>query len=435
MIGKIDPKQEKVTVIGAGISGLLAGYQLKKLGYAVTIHEASPNVGGLLQTGTTPLGLYETAAHSLLVNEAGQKHFKELGLELCTVDSASRSRFILRNGKMRKMPLTALEFGNLLTQLFRKKKAIHDGATFREWGDHWIGAAATDWLIAPFVSGIFACDPSELIAQFAFSDLPNPDQHSLAAFFLAKQKQGPKKQRPKMMTFQNGMTDWIQALQKQLRAEIIVESQQVSIPEHGNVIIATPASAAAELIRNASDQNLSENLANIPYSPLVTATVFVHKSAFKNHPPCGVGVLIPRQERSKILGILFNSSAFPNRSTSADVVSLTVMLGGTGKPDAIEWPDIKIRHAVTESLEQILDFEGDPLQVQITRHTRAIPIYGTELKNTLAQLTHFANQRSGLVFFANWTGSVSLRGLLSESQNQFEKCALDHVSILKDADP
>ena len=43
-------KGKKVIIVGAGISGLTAGYLLKKAGHNVVILEASNRAGGRIQT-------------------------------------------------------------------------------------------------------------------------------------------------------------------------------------------------------------------------------------------------------------------------------------------------------------------------------------------------------------------------------------------------
>ena len=43
-------KRKKVIIVGAGISGLTAGYLLKKAGHKVVILEASNRAGGRIQT-------------------------------------------------------------------------------------------------------------------------------------------------------------------------------------------------------------------------------------------------------------------------------------------------------------------------------------------------------------------------------------------------
>ncbi len=41
------PKNKKIIVLGAGVSGLATGYELNKLGYEVKIIEARDRVGGV----------------------------------------------------------------------------------------------------------------------------------------------------------------------------------------------------------------------------------------------------------------------------------------------------------------------------------------------------------------------------------------------------
>lgn len=38
---------KKIAIVGAGVAGLAAAYDLTRAGYAVTIFEAAPAVGGL----------------------------------------------------------------------------------------------------------------------------------------------------------------------------------------------------------------------------------------------------------------------------------------------------------------------------------------------------------------------------------------------------
>ncbi len=44
-------REEKVAIIGAGPSGLSCAYQLARMGYGVTVYEASPQPGGVLRSG------------------------------------------------------------------------------------------------------------------------------------------------------------------------------------------------------------------------------------------------------------------------------------------------------------------------------------------------------------------------------------------------
>jgi len=50
-------REERIAIVGGGPSGLSAAYQLRRLGYAVMIFEAQPELGGLLRDGIPPYRL------------------------------------------------------------------------------------------------------------------------------------------------------------------------------------------------------------------------------------------------------------------------------------------------------------------------------------------------------------------------------------------
>src|SRR4051812_5156586 len=116
MIGQIDPRDHEVTVVGAGFSGLLAAYCLDQRGYSVTLLESSERAGGLIHTEYTDWGLAEGAAHALLATPTVVRFFEEIGVPLLEVRPDSKSRFILRDGKLRRFPLKPWE---ALTAFFR----------------------------------------------------------------------------------------------------------------------------------------------------------------------------------------------------------------------------------------------------------------------------------------------------------------------------
>src|SRR6476620_11483031 len=118
MIGQLDPQKKEVTVIGAGIAGLLSAYQLDRKGYEVTLVEQSHQLGGLIQTQDTPWGISESAAHSLLVTESMQNFFQEIGFELVPVRADSKARYIMREGKLRRFPLSVGESLRALTRAY-----------------------------------------------------------------------------------------------------------------------------------------------------------------------------------------------------------------------------------------------------------------------------------------------------------------------------
>jgi indolepyruvate ferredoxin oxidoreductase alpha subunit len=71
-----EEKKEKVAIVGGGPSGIMAAYDLRKLGYRVTILEALPMLGGMMAVGIPEFRL----PRDILKNETGI--MEKLGVEV-----------------------------------------------------------------------------------------------------------------------------------------------------------------------------------------------------------------------------------------------------------------------------------------------------------------------------------------------------------------
>src|SRR5262249_46448098 len=136
-----------------------------------------------------------------------------------------------------------------------------------------------------------------------------------------------------------GMGDLVDRLEQRLEERLGRRFRTLAkideLPDAPNVILATPAYAAAKLLQ-ASVPQLADKLCAVRYTPIVSVTTFVERRAF-TQPVHGTGVLMPAREETKSLGILFNSSSFDYRVTDdSRLASFTVMMGGTARP---EWLD------------------------------------------------------------------------------------------------
>jgi oxygen-dependent protoporphyrinogen oxidase len=175
------------------------------------------------------------------------------------------------------------------------------------------------------------------------------------------------------------------------------------LPASTNLVLCVPANAAADLLES-SDPQLAGALRGVIYSPLVSVTAFVEKLGF-GRAPRGVGVLLPEGTSRKALGVLFNSSSFPNRVLNENTdVSLTLMLGGSEHPDILEENDLKIQSDVRADLEKIFDLApGARLETVIHRWPRAVPQYNGALQ---------VAWRAAHQGWCSRPGQVSIRGLV-----------------------
>jgi oxygen-dependent protoporphyrinogen oxidase len=467
MIGTLDKTRREVTVVGAGIAGLLAAYALDRAGYEVTLLESAPRAGGLIQTRRNEYGIAETAAHSLLITPPVADFCRALGVELLDVRKDSRARFILRNGKLRKFPLTVGEAARTLARAAfkrapRQPEAQTSAQTLDAWGRTHLGDAAVEYLLTPFVRGIYGVQPGELGLAAAFPELTVAPGRTLLGTFLRKSIGGTKKnghaangnghaangngravngngraatngdgaaaqpeangqakERKRMVAPRGGMGDVAARLEKHLEARLGARFRRgvnvTEIPDAPNVVLATPAYVAAQLLEEAAPE-LSRQLEAIKYTPLVAVTAFVARDAL-TRPVKGVGVLAAPGEGRKCLGILFNSSAFAGRvSDEARYASFTILFGGSAQPRWLAATDEEIAAAVREELAAVLGIRGVPLKLVITRQPRGVPQYTPELPQLWQTARATWCALPGRVLFGNYTGQVSLRGLIESAR-------------------
>ncbi|HEX7174194.1 MAG TPA: FAD-dependent oxidoreductase, partial [Pyrinomonadaceae bacterium] len=265
MIGTFDTARREATVVGAGIAGMLAAYALDSKGYRVTLLEEQGRAGGLIQTVHTEHGMAERAAHSLLASPAVVEFCRELGIELAEVRPDSRARFIVRDGRLRKFPLGVGEtVGTLGRAAFARAGADANALDLDAWGRTHLGDAAVDYLLTPFVRGIYGIQPAELGVEAAFPALSvAPGRTLLGTMFGRALKRPPKnsngasnshteggakkqgRERRRMVAPRFGMGDLTGRLERRLeerlggrfRRGVRVEE----VPEGPNVILATPA--------------------------------------------------------------------------------------------------------------------------------------------------------------------------------------------------
>ena len=434
MIGSVDHNHKEVTIVGAGIAGLLAAYQLDKKGYQVTLLEAASKAGGLIRTDQSTYGISESGAHSVLATATVQTFAEEIGLDLSAIRGNSKSRYILRDGKLSRFPL---KVGELLAALIRGYFVLADADTsparlsLERWTARYLGKSVLQYLLTPFVRGIYGAEPKDLSVGAAFPMLAVPRGHSFFSHLFSRAIRAPfrkktaskdlvasdknKKMKKAMMAPTDGMGDLIAKLEQRLAERLGSRFKRnhiaTELPSSPNVILAVPAYEAAKLLREA-DPQLSTALSATPYSPMVSVTAFVEKDSMPREIR-GVGVLAPAVEGRDALGILFNSSSFPKRVLDEEkFTSYTVMMGGSAHPEWLEASDDRIRDIVTQELRDLLQVRKAPAHLVIHRWKRAIPQYGPALQDCWEAAREGWCARPGRILFGNYTGQVSLRGMI-----------------------
>jgi len=418
LIGTLDQRYREATIVGAGIAGMLAAYALDKRGFRVTLLEQKPRAGGLIRTTRTEHGIAESAAHSLLVSEPVRELCGELGVQLVEPRKESHAKFVMRDGKLARFPLNLHETFNLARHAALNRSAHSARQDVDAWAREHLGDSATDYLLTPFVRGIYGVQPKELGIAAAFPFLNLPEGQTLLNAILhrvAKRAKGKNKKVRAAPRF--GMGDLVDRLEQHLDERLgrrFRTSERIEdLPDAPNVMLATPAYAAAQLLQKRVPQ-LAEKLREVRYTPIVSVTAFVERHAL-DHPIHGTGVLMPAREETKSLGILFNSSSFECRVTDdSRFASFTVMMGGTAHPEWLDASDAEIQQAIKLELSNVLGIR-EPHSTVIHRWPQALPQYSLELPAVWQKANDSWCVIPGRMLFGNYTGQISLRGMIESA--------------------
>jgi len=104
---------KKVAIIGAGITGLTAAFELQQRGIDCVVYEASDRIGGCIKTVKEDGFLVECGPNSLLDTHPDLgKLITRLGLEAnkLPANSSAENRFIVRDGKPIALPTSPPAF-------------------------------------------------------------------------------------------------------------------------------------------------------------------------------------------------------------------------------------------------------------------------------------------------------------------------------------
>ncbi len=389
-------ERTKVQVIGGGFSGLAAAYFLSRAGKKVHLVEESDEWGGILQTIHTPFGLVETAANAMLSNKLVEETAEELGLPLTRTLPSAKKRFIYRGRSMRRWPLSgaaSLRFFSetlpkfLLARASFKPKPQEN---LRAWGYRCLGEEATEYLLIPALSGVYAGQAENLSATLILKN-----------FFGAKKI--PKGKLRGSVAPLPGMGAWSKGFRWYLEKRITFSKvPKENIP----TVVALPPHRAAAFLQNRAPR-LAADLQKIEMLPLLSVTVFYPMEA-ASIP--GFGCLFPRIQGFRVLGILANGQIFPERTNNT--ISETWIFGGATDKDILGLSDEEILLLIQKERQQIFGEFAPFLHHSIHRWPRAIPHYNLELENTLSSLV----REGDYIPFGTYMGDLGLARVLVRAQ-------------------
>jgi protoporphyrinogen/coproporphyrinogen III oxidase len=431
---------QRVTIIGAGISGLACAYRLDQLGIAATVFESSDHPGGVVDTDSSSGFLFESGPQSFQSSESLLKLVCELGLEPeLQISDPSAPRFVVRNKHLHRIPmsppamLTSSFLGltsrwKLASEPLRRSHPPAEEESVANFVRRKFGNEILEYLVAPFVSGVYAGDPEHLSLKAAFPSLAEweRDFGSVVRGAIKSRPQGGSKaSRRSVCSFRGGVAALPRGLAAKLgnnlktgvrvlavRQAPRAGSQFLEVEAAGQtrnassaVVLATPAYAAAELIGPWSPA-LAASLLAIPYAPVaVVASAYGRQQVA--HAMYGFGFLVPRKENLRTLGTVWNSSLFPGRGPQG-TVTMTSFIGGATDLEIIQHAEKEISQIVQRDNAALLGISGQPIASRVWKYPRALPQYNVRHGHIVEAIREGERASPGLFFTGNYLEGPAL---------------------------
>ncbi len=420
----------RVVIVGGGISGLSIAEAISRKSEAegrpvdVTVLESEAEPGGKIRTLEQDGFVVETGPHGFLDKEPEVFALTDrLGLadDLIQADESSAKRYIVRQGKLRLVPMKPSQgvFSDILPffaklrlgmEPFSKARPAHE-ETVWEFAARRIGKTAADVLVDAMVTGIYGGDPKALSLKSAF-----PRMYELeskygglvkAQMALAKEKKlllaagdgqeslpkkpssAPGQPTGTLHSYRHGLGQLTTALAERadvrygFSAEGIDKAAAFDMfrvrgtgdaVEADAVVLTAPAFVSASLLAPHAPQ-VAEHFNQVPYSDI---SVVVQGFKLSDVPGGGdgFGFLAPHGEGRRILGSIYASSVFPPHVPEGMIMFRT-LLGGARNAKMAAAGDAELLTAAKAELAQLgcVPEAATPVLQKVIRWPKGIPQY------------------------------------------------------------
>lgn len=435
----------RVAVVGGGIAGLAAAWQLRRRSLEsgrrleVRLVEAEDRLGGRIASERRDGFLVESGPDSFVVRKpAAVELAREVGLGERLVGTRPEHQrvWLLRRGRLVEVPpgmgvvpcrLAPVFASEILS--WRGKLRLSLDLVLprrRRAGDESLGAflrrrfgrETLEAFSGPLLAGIYSADPDTLSLQATFPHFAAIERHRgslIRGLRGAGDAGSPTSAR---VAPAEGMGELVEALVAALAADVqtcpvaLTGGRRVARLERvaagggppccgaaaahwrlglddgtsfcaDAVLLAIPAFAAAALAAPFAPQ-LAAGLEAVDYVSTATVTLAYREDDLPR-PLAGYGFVVPAAERRRITAVTFSSAKFPDRAPAGGAL-LRVFLGGPLGAALLDHDDAELVAIARAELADIWGLAAPPRWSLLHRHPRATPRYEVGHRDRVAAL-------------------------------------------------
>lgn len=456
-----------VAVIGGGIAGLAAAYELSLAqrsnpALSFTLFEASPRLGGIVETHREDGFVMECGPDGWVTEKPWARELAEelgLGHELMESNDDERVTYVLQQGKLVPLPrrmrimvpesLDAIEDSPLFSESARaafadeiaraeelKQSAPQQDESVAKFVQRHFGAEVLDKVGAPLLGGVFGGDVHRLSVRAVMAPFVAMEREHgsliLALEARAKERAASGRRASSVFTTLRGGTGTLaETLLARLPASsirtnqrvtrlsrtdrgwtVLVEASETSA-QFDTVLLATPPDVASALLRPTDGE--AADLIAMPASSAVIAAFGWSQESAPTVPP-GFGLLAPESEGSRLLAATFSDQKFAHRAPAGGK-QLRAYFGGAEADRLIPESDAFLARAALNDLAAVLGPLPAPQVTVVRRWPRALPQYEVGHLERMASLAARIKRLGSLHLLGNAYRGVGLPDLIRDARD------------------
>ena len=443
----------RAAVIGGGIAGLSAAYELALAGADFVLYEASDRFGGTVETVHQQGFVIECGPDAWVTEKPWARDLAvELGIEseLLPSNDAIRKTYIAEDGRLTAIPdgmrmmvpsdLVALNASLLFSE--NAKKAFRDEAGRAEALKHaapsldesvaafverHFGSEVANKIAAPLLAGVFGGDIAQLSVRAVMPAFVKMEREH-GSLIRGLQVSGKATRGDAIFTtLVSGLGTLIDRMiaklpAKSLRLNTRVsnvaregESWSVAGENFDSVIVATPADVTSGLVRPI-DETAAALLPRHASSAVVVALGFNVETAKSLRIPAGFGFLVPQgEEKNTLLAATFTHQKFAQRAPKGAVL-LRAFFGGAAAESLMGGDDAFLAQLAQSELARYLGSLPLPDVTVVRRWPRSLPQYEVGHQERIAEFEARMAAIPGLACVGNAYHGVGLPDLIREGR-------------------
>lgn len=451
-----------VAIVGGGIAGLAAAYELQSRGVSARVLDAGARPGGVITTERTDGWVIDGGPDSLLVQKpAAVALCRELGIADRLVSTLlPRTAYVIRDGHLHAIsegsflgfPITfgALARSPLFSaagklrmagELFTPRRTTDDDESIGAFVQRRFGREAVEYLADPLLAGIHAGDVDRLSMRALFPRLVEAERQSGSVIRALRALRVRPSPQGAFVSLPGGTGELVETLAAALTPGMVTRDARVTTVERArgytvestagavrakSVVLAVPAYVAGALLRPL-DAGLADLCDGVRYASTATV-VFGYRRDQVAHPLRGTGFVVPRTERLALLAGTWVSSKWPGRAPDGHVL-LRGFLGGGRDPHRLEAGDDELIETARRELNTLLGISGDPVLTRLFRWTRQSPQYEVGHLQSIATIERRLTALPGLFVTGSGFRAIGIPDCISDGRLTAARAA-DYVASI-----